>query len=268
MAKNALEFGGSENSSWKKGIATFKLHPNYKKNGKMKLIMEKESWTFRDNLLPKYPKEVESDQEYFVEIRLDDDGMLDEIQNIRPSKWMGLKMMAVDMTRPDREKVEPPAPYSYTANYSGKEVEETAFYIFYKCIDEESDFYGVLFPNRYFYKFKNDGAGMAMWDGDYGNPKATRLHRVVDHLSMLGAVSEPLAWPEDGNVLPELLARIKAAGVVVETAGGGKYASISEMMESKQPVKAPDPTPVPEDEEEKPSVEDDWDENEWDEDDF
>ena len=86
---------------------------------------------------------------------------------------------------------------------------------------------------------------------------------------MLGAVSEPLAWPEDGNVLPELLARIKAAGVVVETAGGGKYASISEMIESKQPVKQPKEEVIDlGNGSAEVAEEDDWNENEWDEDDF
>jgi len=79
---------------------------------------------------------------------------------------------------------------------------------------------------------------------------------------MLGAVSEPLQWPDDGNVLPELMGRMLAAGVVVETAGGGKYASITEMIESKvqpQPETAPDNSPVPEEEKRPPKDEEDWD---------
>lgn len=253
MAKeNALEFGSNSNSNWKKGIATFKT-----KDEKVKVIIpeRKESYVFHEKLLPDYPKEIVAGEEYFVEFRVDDMDEIVDFQNIRPAKWMGLKMKAIDMTRPDPEKLEPPAPYTYKANYNNKEVEETAFYIFYQCVDPESEFYGVLFPNRYFYKFKNDGNGMTMWDGDYSNPKATRLHRVVDHLSLLGAVSEPIEWPDDGNILPEMLARILAADVTVETAGGSKYASISEMVVSKTPVKT-DNAPIPS-EEKRPPDEDD-----------
>ena len=256
MAKdNALSFGGSDFvSNWKKGIGTFKFHPS--DETKIKLVMEKETYKFRDKMLPDFPKKLREDFEYFVEFRVDDDGDIQSIDNIRPAKWMGLKMRVIDMTRPDPEKLEPPAPYTYTANYSGKEVEETAFYMFYDCVDPDSEFYGCRFPNRYFYKFKNDGEGMTMWDGDYNNVKATRLHRVVDHLLMLGAVSEPIEWPDDGNILPELLARILNANVVVETAGGSKYSSISEMVVSSAPPVVQDNAPIPTEEKVNPEKED------------
>ena len=245
MSKNALNFGGSSNSNWKKGVATFKF-----KGKKVKIVMEDEKYIFTENLLPEFPKKIREKDTYFVELRLDEDGDVADVSNIRPAKWMGLKMQMVDMTRPSPD--EDPAPYSYTANYSGKEVEETCFYMFWECVDPESEFFGVRFPNRYFYKFKNDGNGMVMWDGNYDNPKATRLHRVVDHLAMVKAVEQPIEWPEDDNILPTLLARALAAGVVVETAGGGKFAGISEMIESKSPAK-------PVEKNSKPSDEDDED---------
>jgi len=261
MAKNnALGFGGDSSSKWKKGIGTFKFNPN--NEHEMKLTVDKESWKFKDRLLPDYPTKIDPEQEYFVEFTLDDDEYIDTISNIRPAKWMGLAMKVVDCTRDESGS---PAPYTYTANFNGKDVDITSFYLFYECV-EKGEFFGVRFPNKYNYKFEEDpdSPGFTRWSGNYDNPKATQLHRVVDHLSMLGAVSEPVQWPDDGNVLPELLARMLAAGKVVETAGGGKYASITEMIESKvqlEPEIAPDNSPVPEDEKKLPPAEDDWDED-------
>jgi len=229
---NALEFGRNVQSSWKKGLARFES------KGKMfKVIMDKESYKFPESMLPEFPKVVDPETEYFVEFRVDDDGGIEEFINIRPAKWMGLKMKVVDVTR-DRETGEP-APYTYTANFNGKDVDVTSFYIFYECVDPEDEFFGVRFPNKYNYKFEQDpdNPGFTRWKGDYDNPKATTLHRVVDHLTMLGAVSEAIEWPGDENILPELLGRMLAAAVVVETSGGGKYGSISEMM-IKAPIKA------------------------------
>lgn len=260
MAKNnALGFGGDSSSKWKKGIGTFTFHPDYKENHKVKFTMDKESWKFLDKLLPDYPVKIDPEQEYFVELVLDDDEYIQEISNIRPAKWMGLAMKVVDCTRNEAGE---PSFYSYTATFNGKDVDMEAFHLFYECVDKDSEFYKVRFPNRYIYKFEEDPdkPGYARWIGAYDNPKATQLHKIVDHLSMLGAVDEPIKWPDDRNLLPELMGRMLAAGVVVETAGGGKYASITEMIESKvqpQPETAPDNSPIP-DEEKRPN-DDDWD---------
>lgn len=227
--KNALGFGGSANSTWKKGEALFKFVED---KGRVKIKLDGTVYVIKENMLPDIPEKISEKEEYFVELRLDEDGEeVEEVVSIRPVQWMGLKMKCVDFTRNESEE---PAPYEKTATYNGKEVTYQAFTAFMECLDGE--FKGVKFPYWMHYKFENDGTGMARWAGNIENKKATRLRQCVEFFVMMGAVEEPIEWPDDGNILPELLARIKAAGVVVETAGKEGY--ITEMIPAKVPVKA------------------------------
>ena len=234
MAKNnVLSFGGSGNSNWKKGAATVKFSKDEKR---VKFVFEKEAVTCSASLLPDIPESINEDDEYFVELRLDEDGDVQEVASVRPTQWMGLKMKCVDMTRPEKDA--DPAPVEITKTFSGKEVTYSAFNVFLEVL--EGEYKGARWPYWLHYKFESDGEGGTRWAGNYDNPKATRLHQAVDFFTLMGAVEEPINWPDDGNVLPELLARILDKGVVVETAGKDGY--ITAMNEAReQPVKASKP---------------------------
>jgi len=226
--KNALGFGGGKSFNRKKGAATIKFSKDEKR---IKITWEDDELTCSAKLLPEIPEEISTTTEYYVEARLDEDDTVKEII-IRPLIWMGLKMKFVDFSRESEDS--PPAPYTVEpTNEKWKPFE--AFNAFMEFLDGE--FKGVTVPYWMHYKFENDGKGYARWSGDPSNKKATRVRQCYEFFTLHEAVDEPIEWPDDNNVLPELYNRIMDAGVVVETAGRDGY--ITEMIESKTPVEKP-----------------------------
>jgi len=56
------------------------------------------------------------------------------------------------------------------------------------------------------YKFA-DEEGFARFEGNPENPKATRLHQLIQFCNAHKMIDDVIQWPEDGNVLPVLLER-------------------------------------------------------------
>lgn len=113
-------------------------------------------------------------------------------------------------------------------------------------------FKGVLIRHWLRYKFVEDpdNPGFAGWDGDPSNPNAKHLPRLVDFCEKIGATDEPIEWPEDGNVLPEILRRgLKARKVVDLTVKKGFISDILaadyDELGEKATVKKPAAKKVP-----------------------
>lgn len=90
----------------------------------------------------------------------------------------------------------------------------------YFVIDSNPIFKGVKLPVFLRYLFvKNEANGMT--GVNFELISATRAKQskngqfLLDVLNSCGALDEPIAWPEDGNVLPELEARMKKANKLV-----------------------------------------------------
>ena len=83
--KNAMEFGGGGNSNWVKGAATVKFSKDEKR---VKIEYDKDSYTCLASLLPEVPETISEETEYFVELRMDEDGDVQQVASIRPVPGM------------------------------------------------------------------------------------------------------------------------------------------------------------------------------------
>lgn len=243
MAKNALGHREDSQSSWVSGVATF-----VKKKGKVKATVTDRKGNiteliFSDDLFPEHPKnilkKIQKDESYSVSIRLDEDGDVEEVQTVYPADWMAIQMRLVDISRPDGEDSDP-APIEISFEKGGKEISYLVWIAYLEILSGE--WKGARVPYWLNYKFESDGEGMARWMGNPDNPRATRVRQCIEFCVAVDVVSEPIEWPEDGNVLPIILARALSAKTTLNTSGKSGQVETIISMDPKDVVEE-DETP-------------------------
>jgi hypothetical protein len=217
MASNALGYNKTEYKKQVQGLAVIKSgkdkcsitflnnkpehveHPLEFDNGESKKI-----FLLKD--LPKTPTiPTNSEDTYFV--KLNKDG--DEVESISPADGV-YTAQVMDMSRPEKDA--DPAPY-LKKPYNPKFDEYLAFNVYWKVV--EGDFKGSILNqflhyssgDKPFFAESKDTPGYANW-GMSVTEKATWLPLLQEFCLKNDCVGKPIEWPEDGNVLPELLSRI------------------------------------------------------------
>ena len=245
MANKGLGFAPStQTGKWVNGNAKFA-----ERDGKwaVKFIESGEVWKFDADKLPEFPAKISTETEYYVSMALNDtETAVDVVKSIRPLRWRDELMLVVDCTRADGGKGEPTF-YSKKSNYDEtKEVHMVNWMLEFVG----GDYKGIQVPYNVHYRFTQDVEGNTIWDFSeyqYNHPKATRIKQVVEFYSeQMQVVSPdwPMKWPDDGNVIPELLARILQKKRYVRTFGKDGWIVDMEVDDTiKAP--APDNAPIP-----------------------
>ena len=207
-----MEYKKSE-FEWRKGVVGFLFSGNkvrmgvYGKGNKVE-----ESFDFTKDLLPEYPTTVNPRVEYFVTYTLKD-GQVHEVTTILPVTWREMNVKLVNMTRPNNDQSQPPAPYTVTKSWG----DEQHFYMFYQVVDKDSEYFGCVFPIRYKYMLCGNPEGKTVLSSDPNRSYWARM--LNEHLDQLMDTETPISFPDDGNVLPELLMRAKNEGKVITMSG-------------------------------------------------
>lgn len=235
---NALSYKTQQETTY--GLATVKVG---KQAAKVTFLEGGKSFKFSLDDLPPIPKlPTESEDTYMVVLNPDGD-MVDKIG---PAEGHFTAVFE-DFTR--SEDGAEPAPQEKTSTYNGKETTYLRFTALFKIVSGR--YKGVVVPHFLRYKFAEGDNGETIWDGDPSNPKAIHLPRLVEFCEKLGAVDEPIEWPSDGNILPELLRRIKAANRKVDLViKKGYIDSVLASDYEDEPVKKSSKKAVKEDDEE------------------
>lgn len=196
MAKNALKSKTAQPKQY--GLATVKVGKN---SAKITFEESGESYKFSLDDIPSRPKLLpESEDTYMVVLTPDKDG----VEKIGPAEGH-FQAHCVDMARPEEDA--DPVPVEVEREFKGKTVIQVKFTPIFEILTGK--YKGLQIPHFLQYKFAEDEDGNAMWDGDPTNPKAVHLPRLVEFCEKTGCVESPIEWPEDGNILPELLSRIQ-----------------------------------------------------------
>lgn len=204
MGKNALGFKKSDYVKPVSGIATIKAGVNGKgrvtfQDEEIKFSTGKNSMVVSLDDLPDVPAIApESEDDYFVKFNPD----TDEIFYIGPVQTT-VNAKLVDFSRPEEDA--DPAPYERT-----NEKYNTTYLAFSAVFQVQGGQFKKLKLHQFHhYKFCENPQqeGFAMFEGDPDNKKAIWLPKLVNFCEKLGLVDEQIEWPEDGNILPELLQR-------------------------------------------------------------
>lgn len=160
--------------------------------------------------MPKFPK-LASGTEKRYRVRLNKEG--DMIDSLFPAEGHFVAKV-IDAGR-RKEKDSEPEPYEKVFGLgTPKESRHLEFYVTYKVTKQAMK--GATAPYFLHYKFDDNGQGFATFTGNPDNPKATRLLQLVDWCNKHGVIDEQISWPEDGNIVPELLDRAIEADREVE----------------------------------------------------
>lgn len=136
--------------------------------------------------------------------------------------WEGTFSAKVkDFSRPEKDA--DPAPFLQEGvdKRTKKPYSGLWFKVFWVVTDEDSEFDGVILPQKHVYQSETSGVeededtGQARWRGQSDSPKAVWQPRLEKFLEAHDAVNKEINWPEDGNILPEILRRVKSAPVKV-----------------------------------------------------
>src|SRR5581483_615729 len=214
--KNALSSNKSERKKRVAGVANIKGGDEKVRitfdNDEFVFDSGKNSKTLSYDDLPKIPKILPgSDDDYFVVLSSD----RDTVQSIGPVEGV-FSARCVDLSRPKDDA--DPEPFEVNP----KEGEPyLAFNAFFEI--QSGPFKKIRIPFFLHYKFEESRqfSGMAAWmDGnDVWKGRQTHLGRLKEFCERMEIVSEPIEWPEDGNILPVLLERLlennKAVKIVV-----------------------------------------------------
>jgi len=221
---------------------------------------------FKENLLPEFPKTFRSgDFEYYVSLTVEKDAQgeptskVEEIKSIRPARWDNELFLVVDVTRDPESNI--PTFYEKQSKFNE---DDTKKMVNWFLEFQEGEFKGVLVPFNVHYRFQNNGEGQAIWDFTeyaYNMPQATRIHHCVEwYVEIHNVLSDvrPIQWPDDGNIVPELLARILDNKVYLRASGKDGW-TINDTLHA---VKVQE-TKAPTEEAEEAPEEDSWDEEDW-----
>lgn len=233
IAKNALDFA-PETPQKEYGIAKVKTGPN-----KARLVFaDGTTYTFPLTALPKHPHIAPNSDEDLYMVVLSPEK--DKVEKIGPAEGHFLAK-CIDFMRPDEDSDPAPADGTYHDKKTGKDIPYQKFTAVFKILNTR--FKGVEVLHFLRYKFR-DNNGVAGWDGKLGHPNAIHLPRLVEFCTKTGCVDSPIPWPEDGNILPELLSRILEADKVVDlTIKDGYISSIMFSDVEGEEDEAPKPKP-------------------------
>jgi hypothetical protein len=143
-----------------------------------------------------------------------------EVERIGPSKGL-FTVRCIDFVRP--KEGEDPEPKDYEGK--DKKYEYRAFSALLEV--QSGKFKGCVIPRFLHYKFSDNGEGKAAFKG---NPeKSPRLKELQEFCELTGATEEQLDWPEDGNILPDLLSVILRQKTLFDIVVKDGY--VAEMME-------------------------------------
>lgn len=245
MAKTGA-LGHKENSEYVpqvSGLATIKTGET-----KAKVTFDESSKEFDNGTstktvplgeLPKFPK-IQPNSENKYRVRLNKEG--DQIDSIFPAEGHFMAKV-IDMGRRKDAESEP-EPYEKVFGVgTPKESHHLEFFPIYKITQKGMK--GAQAPYFLHYKFDDDGKGFTTFYGNPDNPKATRLLQLIDWCNKHGVIDEPISWPEDGNICPELLERALEAdreveiivkdGYIKELLSVGDYGNDEESEEDEKP---------------------------------
>lgn len=206
MAKNALSVVSSGDPRTY-GLATVKMSSN---GAKVRVTFEKtgESLTFPKDALPSKPKiQPDSEDTYMVVLTPEKDA----IEKIGPAEGH-FQAKCVDFGRPEEGADPEPKDASYERD--GKTIEYRKFTAYFEVL--AGRYKGQIIPHFLRYKFTEDAAGNAGWEGRPDAPNAIHLPRLIEFCEKTGCVETAIEWPEDGNILPILLDRILKADRTVD----------------------------------------------------
>lgn len=185
-----------ETSKSPSGVATIKVGSG---GTKFKVVFEDGSIdkVFHKDDLPEYPVKLKSGK-YFVAL----DSDREEVTRIGPANTGApVTVRCVDFVRPEEGADPEPKEYENKAKHY-------SYLAFVALLEIQKGFFRKCqVPMFMHYKFMDDGTGYAAFKG---NPsKSPRLTQLMEFLEIVGVLEEPMEYSE--NILPEILARIKAA---------------------------------------------------------
>lgn len=239
MAKTSgFNFKTSE-SKWRSGVTSFKDLGS----GKLKLKCDvwtpdgthEEIYEFSDKVLPDTPKAISTEVGYYYTVFLLDESLseIERFDRITPNRFAELLVLPVEMTRPSSD--EPPAAYG-PDSYGREKIN-----VFLEI--QEGEFAGQRVKYNLLHKFTKGPNNLAMFDfteKTLQDSKSTRIQEFFEFWVTLTEVFTPewpLEWPDDGNVYPELLARLLDKRPYLRITGKGAF--VTDMWkESNPPVPA------------------------------
>lgn len=210
MGKNAFDSNKSESQKRHKGIATIKVTGE-----KARVTFEDDAVEFDNGKnyksfdlddMPKLPKLEEGSKDYFVILNPE----ADTVESIGPVEGL-FQARFVEFNHDEDEE---PAPLDKEST-NPKWPSYQYFLAFFEIT--KGAFKKIKIPYFLHYKFEEsrNNPGFVAWKGDTENPKATRLHQLVEFCEKLHLADEPIEWPEDGNVLPAFQERAESNPVGV-----------------------------------------------------
>ncbi len=171
--------------------------------------------------LPAIPKLTERDNGKQFRIRMNQEG--DEIEAISPVTGH-YKAKLIDLGPRKNGKDSDPEPVEKEFTKGETTTSHLEFFGVYKIV--EGRYKGVQMPAyNLHYKFEDDGQGMTRFAGNTENPKATRLHQLVNWGMLHQVFEEEIEWSEDGNILPMLLERALDNDITVDITVKNGYIS-------------------------------------------
>lgn len=222
-------------------------------NGK---TTEGKKYHFTRKDLPKSPKFAgDISEDFYVRLNKDEDA----IDYIAPMDGM-FTVKLVDFTRPDGED-KPPRFVEDEKAQERYQKKEPVFVFTAHLLVTSGDFKGVKLYKKLHYKFTDDGEGNTMFTFDPAQAKQKRWARCVELIKFLEVAelaSSPIEWPEDGNVLPELLERAEENGVkfnvVIENGWIQNFLDIKAYSKQEEESDEIDDEPIKENKSEKEIV--------------
>lgn len=161
--------------------------------------------------LPSVPKIApESEGEYNIVISRDKAS----VEKLGPAEGHALAKLK-DFCRPE----EGAAPEFYVVTKKNQNQEEYSYREFwadFTILKGKFKNVDVRIWLRYIFEEDPDNEGFARWAGNPDNPNAIHLPKLINFCDKLGMIDEDIEWPEDGNLLPELLRRGLEAGKIVD----------------------------------------------------
>ena len=240
MNKPAL---GSRPNTFEKKLVGIVVATVGEKRAKFELVEEKKTFSdgstsIKVNLadLPAVPKLTEKDNGKQFRIRMNSEG--DEIEAITPVTGHYTAKL-IDLGPRKNGKDSDPEPVEKEFTKGETTTSHLEFFAVYKIV--EGRYKGVQMPAyNMHYKFEDDGNGMTRFAGNTENPKATRLHQLVNWGMLHQVFEDEIEWPDDGNILPTLLERALDADVLVDiTVKNGYITDVLPAQEDDDEVEEP-----------------------------
>lgn len=136
-----------------------------------------------------------------------------EIQRFGPERGR-VKVRCIDFVRPEKDSDPVPKTYEGSEKYKKEGVDNT-YKAFTAMLEvTEGKWKDSTIPCFMHYKFGDNGKGQAAFFGN--EEKSKNLRTLKKFMEMSGATKKPLSWPDDGNILPDLLKVIRRADAVFE----------------------------------------------------